>query len=142
MFKTILVPTDGSALSDKAIAAAVEFAKLSGAKVVGLSVAQPDLYGPLSESAVTAAYEQQALAVAQANVDKIAGAASSLGVPCQTAVTKSFSPAEEIINAVKTYGCDVIFMASHGRTGLSKLMIGSETQKVLAGSTLPVMVFR
>lgn len=142
MFRTILVPTDGSALSDKAIASAVDFAKISGAKVIGLSVAQPDLYGPLYESAVTVANEQRALTVAQSYVDKIASIALSLGVPCETLVTKSFSPAEEIINAAKKFHCDAIFMASHGRTGLSKLMIGSETQKVLAGSTLPVMVFR
>ncbi|OGB25298.1 MAG: universal stress protein [Burkholderiales bacterium RIFCSPLOWO2_02_FULL_57_36] len=142
MFRTILVPTDGSTLSDKAITAALEFAKFTGAKVVGLSVAQPDLYGPLSESAVATANEQKSYAMAQSNVDKIAGIASSLGVPCQTTVMKSFSPAEEIINTAKRFNCDVIFMASHGRTGLSKLMIGSETQKVLTGSTLPVMVFR
>ena len=142
MFRTILVPTDGSTLSDKAITAALEFAKFSGAKVIGLSVAQPDLYGPLSESAVATANEQRAYTTAQSYVDKIAGLASSLGVPCQTTVTKSFSPADEIINAAKKFNCDVIFMASHGRTGLSKLMIGSETQKVLTGSTLPVMVFR
>lgn len=142
MFKTILVPTDGSALSDKAVAAAVEFAKFSGAKVIGLSVAQPHLYGPMSESAVVVASEQNALVLAQSYVDKIADVASSFGVPCQTTVPKSFSPAEEIINAAEKFGCDVIFMASHGRTGLSKLMIGSEIQKVLAGSQLPVLVFR
>lgn len=142
MFRTILIPTDGSALSDKAINSALEFAKICGAKVIGLSVAQPDLYGPLSESAVATANEQKAYTTAQAHVDKIAGMASSLGVPCQAVVTKSFSPADEIINVAKQFNCDVIFMASHGRTGLSKLMIGSETQKVLTGSTLPVMVFR
>ncbi len=142
MFSRILVPTDGSALSDKAVAAAVDFAKFSGAKVIGLSVAQPHLYGPMSESAVTVASEQNALVLAQSYVDKIAGIATSLGVPCEITVSKSFSPAEEIINAAKKFNCDVIFMASHGRTGLSKLMIGSETQKVLAGSPLPVLVFR
>ena len=142
MFRTILVPTDGSTLSDKAIASAIEFAKLCSAKVIGLSVAQPDLYGPLSESAVTATNEENALSMARSNVEKIVGIAKSSGVPCQISVVKSFSPAEEIINAAKRFDCDVIFMASHGRTGLSKLMIGSETQKVLTGSTVPVMVFR
>lgn len=142
MFRTILVPTDGSTLSDKAINSALEFAKICGAKVIGLSVAQPDLYGPLSESAVATANEQKAYVTAKSHVDKIAGIASSLGVTCETLVTKSFSPADEIINAAKKFHCDVIFMASHGRTGLSKLMIGSETQKVLTGSTVPVMVFR
>jgi nucleotide-binding universal stress UspA family protein len=142
MFRTILVPTDGSALSDKAINAAVEFAKLSGANVVGVSVAQPDLYGPLSESAVIAAHEKKSMETAQSNVDKVAAVASSRGVPCQTLVTMSFSPAEEIINAAKKFNCDAIFMASHGQTGMSRLMIGSETQKVLAGTTMPVTVFR
>jgi nucleotide-binding universal stress UspA family protein len=153
-FTTVLVPTDGSALSDKAIDAAVEFARLVGGNIVGISVAQPDLYRPVQlyqpgrpyrpvpESAATTDYEESAAELAQTNVAKIASVASSAGVPYRTTIAKSFSPADEIIEAAKTFHCDVIFMASHGRTGLSKLMVGSETQKVLAGSSIPVMVFR
>lgn len=145
MFKTILVPTDGSALSDKAVSAAIEFAKSQGGKVVTLSVAEPYPFSPLSEVAFTderRQYEEKAREVAEQHVQKVQAAATAMDVPCETVVTQSFSPFEEIINTAGKYGCDAVFMASHGRKGLSKLFIGSETQKVLAHSTIPVMVFR
>ncbi|MFT5533333.1 MAG: nucleotide-binding universal stress UspA family protein [Burkholderiaceae bacterium] len=145
MFKTILVPTDGSALSDKAIHAAIEFAQLTGARLVGLSVAEPYPYSPLSEGAITidsSDYQEKMLEIARNNVKRIADAASAANVICETQVRESFSPYEEIISIADLHGCDVVFMASHGRKGLNKLFIGSETQKVLAHSTLPVLVFR
>lgn len=145
MFKTILVPTDGSPLSDKAVNAAIEFAKAHGGKIIGISVSEPYPFSPLSEAAFLderALYEEKAREIAQQHVAKIETAARALGVPCETVVTQSFSPYEEIINAANKWNCDVIFMASHGRKGLSRLFIGSETQKVLAHSTIPVMVFR
>lgn len=145
MFKTILVPTDGSPLSDKAVQAAVKFAKAHDGRIIGISVAEPYPFSPLSEAAFSderELYEQKAREIAQLHVEKIASAAHALGVPCETVVTQSFSPYEEIIDAAKKWNCDVIFMSSHGRKGLSRLFIGSETQKVLAHSTIPVMVFR
>lgn len=145
MFKTILVPTDGSPLSDKAVQAAVEFAKAHDGRIIGISVAEPYPFSPLSEAAFLDErdqYEVKAREIAQQHVEKIAAAARTLGVPCETMVSQSFSPHEEIVEAAKKWDCDVIFMASHGRKGLSRLFIGSETQKVLAHSTIPVMVFR
>ncbi|GAA4012349.1 universal stress protein [Actimicrobium antarcticum] len=145
MFKTILVPTDGSALSDKAITAAIEFARLTGGKIIGLSVAEPYPYSPLSEGAMTndsAEYEEKMRQMARAHVLKIADAASAAGLQYSTYVTESFSPYEEIIDVAAKQGCDVIFMASHGRKGLNKLFVGSETQKVLGHTTIPVLVFR
>jgi nucleotide-binding universal stress UspA family protein len=146
MFKTILVPTDGSLLSDKAIAAATEFAKFCGGKIVGLSVAEPYPFLPLAEMPVAVpeagVYEESMQTLAQRHVQKVADAAQIAGVPCEVLVSRSFSPYEEIIATAKKFGCDVIFMASHGRKGLSKLFVGSETQKVLAHSTIPVLVFR
>jgi len=145
MFKTILVPTDGSDLSIKAIDTAVEFAKFGGGKIVGLSVAEPYPFTPLAEGAMAAdpgIYEESMLAMAQQNVQKIADTATAAGVPCEVIATQSFSPSEEIINTAQKYGCDVIFMSSHGRKGLSKLFVASETQKVLAHSTIPVLVLR
>ncbi len=145
MFKTILVPTDGSPLSDKAINAALEFAQISGSKIIGLSVAEPYPFTPLYQDAGAAdgtIYEEKMREVAQLHVQKIVDAAKEAHVPCETIVTQSFSPYEEILTAAKKFGCDVIFMASHGRKGLNKLFVGSETQKVLAHTTLPVLVFR
>jgi nucleotide-binding universal stress UspA family protein len=145
MFKHLLVPTDGSPLSAKATQAAVSFAKEAGARITAVSVAEPFPYSALSESAFLpdqARYEKQMQDQARRHVDEVAEAARSAGVPCETRVALSFSPYEEIVRLADELGCDAIFMASHGRKGINKLFVGSETQKVLAHSTLPVMVFR
>jgi nucleotide-binding universal stress UspA family protein len=145
MFKTILVPTDGSELANKAITAAVEFAKLTRGKIIGLAVAEPYPFSPLGETAFmpdVAGYEKGANEAAQAHVNRISALASAADVSCQTMTALSFDPSDEIVKAAKQHGCDIIFMASHGRRGLDRLLLGSETQKVLAHSTIPVMVFR
>ena len=145
MFKTILVPTDGSPLSEKAIAAAIEFAKLSGSKIIGVSIAEPYPFSPLAESAMTSdpdVYEDHMRELAQSHVKKIEDAAAIANVRCDTSIALSYNPYEEIIRAAEKFSCDAIFMASHGRKGLSKLFLGSETQKVLAHTTLPVLVLR
>lgn len=145
MFKTILVPTDGSPLSTKAINAAIEFAQSNGGKIVGLSVAEPYPYTPLTDGSITVDahnYEAKMRELAQMHVQRIADAAQAANIPCETCVRQSFSPYEEIISVANKYDCEIIFMASHGRKGLSRLFVGSETQKVLAHSTIPVLVFR
>lgn len=145
MFRTILVPTDGSPLSDRAVNAAVEFAKEYGGTIIGLSVAEPYPFTPLSASTFSddrVAYESRARDIAQEHVRRIAAASHLLGVHCETVVTQSFSPADDIMLVARQHACDVIFMASHGRKGIKGMLIGSETQKVLAGSDIPVMVFR
>ncbi|EJM97032.1 universal stress protein [Herbaspirillum sp. YR522] len=145
MFKTILVPTDGSDRSDKAIATAVDYARNCGASIIGISVAEPYPFSPLAESSMAidpSLYEENVRTLAEQHVKKISDAAAAAGVPCQTATVLSFSPDEEIITAAKNYGCDVIFMASHGRSGISRMFLGSKTQKVLANSTIPVLVLR
>lgn len=145
MFKTILVPTDGSPLADKAINAAIEFAQTSGGKIIGLSVAEPYPYTPMTDGSVAVdanAYEDKMREMAHLHVQKIANAAQAANVPCEICVRQSFRPYEEIISVAISNKCDIIFMASHGRTGLSKLFVGSETQKVLAHTSIPVLVFR
>lgn len=145
MFKKILVPTDGSPLSDKAIAAAVEFARTVDGNIVGICVSEPYPLSPMSEMAFSnerEVYEERSRDVARQHVEKIAAAARAQDVPCETLVSESFAPYEEIIKAANKRNCDVIFMASHGRKGLSKLFLGSETHKVLVNSAIPVLVFR
>ena len=145
MFNKILVPTDGSELSEKAIRAAVDFAKSNGGTLVGISVTEPFPYSPLMEggAVVDARAQEEAMHThTEENVRKIAEEAAKKGVPCVTHVAESFNPYEEIIRAAQQFNCDIIFMASHGRKGLSRLFVGSETQKVLAHSTVPVLVFR
>lgn len=145
MFKHLLVPTDGSPLSAKAVQAAISFAKEAGARITTVSVAEPFPYSALSESAFLpdqTRYEKQMQDHARRHVDEVAKLARDAGVPCETRVALSFSPYEEIVRLADELGCDAIFMASHGRKGVNRLFVGSETQKVLAHSTLPVMVFR
>jgi nucleotide-binding universal stress UspA family protein len=145
MFKTILVPTDGSPLSDKAVEKAIEFARLNGSKVVGLSVSEPYPFTSLYEGAVIyepQQYEDKMRQLAEQHVQAVANAANKAGVACETVVAQSFNPHEEIIDIAKKYACDAIFMASHGRRGLNRLILGSETQKVLAHSDIPVLVLR
>lgn len=147
MFKKILVPTDGSPLSEKAINAAVEFARETGGELVALSVAEPYVYSGIGEGSGIVppnlkAYDEQAQELAQQHVKKVADVARAADIPCKTTIALSFRPYEEIIRVADECNCDVIFMASHGRKGLNKLFVGSETQKVLAHSALPVLVFR
>ncbi len=145
MFNTILFPTDGSPLSDKAAETALAFAQLNKAKLVALSVVQPFPFSPMADGGIVldaSLYEQQMQEASQRAVDKLGEAARAVGVPFEGVVVVSPSPHEEIVNAAQTYHCDIILMASHGRKGLNKLFVGSETQKVLAHTELPVMVLR
>lgn len=144
MFKKILLPTDGSDLSAKAIAGGLEFAKALNASVVGLTIVEPYSYSNLSEYRPETLddYEQRMMKVAAERLGRVADAAAKAGVPVETMTAQSFSPYEAIIDTAKAKGCDVIFMSSHGRKGLSAVLLGSETQKVLTHSTIPVMVYR
>ena len=145
MFKHLLVPTDGSPLSAKAARAAIEFAKAVGARITALSVAEPYPYSAMAESTYLpdqSRYEKEMQDHALRVVAEVAELASADGVPCDTLVGLSFSPYEEITTTARELGCDAIFMASHGRKGINRLFVGSETQKVLAHTMLPVMVFR
>jgi nucleotide-binding universal stress UspA family protein len=144
MFKKILLPTDGSDLSAKAIAGGLEFAKALKASVLGLTIVEPYSYSNLSEYRPETLddYEQRMMKVAAERLGKVADAAAKAGVPVETMTAQSFSPYEAIIDTAKAKGCDVIFMSSHGRKGLSAVLLGSETQKVLTHSTIPVMVYR
>lgn len=145
MFKTILVPTDGSELSEKAARGAIDLAKLTGGRVIAISVAEPYPFTPMMEGAYAVdltLYDQQTQKQAQMHAEKVAEIAAKAGVACEPHMARSFSPYEEIIKAAKDFHCDVIVMASHGRKGLNKLFLGSETQKVLADATVPVLVYR
>lgn len=147
MFKHILVPTDGSPLSGDAVAHAVAFAKDTGARIT-FFFAKPDypvsFYG---EGAIMDPASPEKFAeLAQKQADEILGAAAKLaqqaGVECDTASAVSEAPHEAIIAEANGRGCDLIFMASHGRRGISALLLGSETQKVLTHSKIPVLVYR
>jgi nucleotide-binding universal stress UspA family protein len=145
MFQKILVPTDGSQLSDKAVQLAVDTAAKMHGAIVGLCVTQPYPYSPLSESAFIGDlvdFENRSMEAATRHVEKIKEAAAKANIPCETVVTKSFDPYKDIIETAKSTNCDSIFMASHGRKGLNRLLLGSETQKVLSHADIPVVVCR
>lgn len=144
MFKSILVPTDGSELSSKAIAAAIDLAKTLGASLVGMTTLEPYSYSNLSEYRPETLddYEARMDQIGAERLAKVANAAAAAGVPVETVSVKSFSPYEGIIDTAKARNCDLIVMASHGRRGLNAVLLGSETQKVLTHSAIPVMVFR
>ena len=144
MFKRILVPTDGSELSNKAIAAAIDLAKSLGATVVGMTTLEPYSYSNLSEYRPETLddYESRMDQIGAERLGRIADAAARAGVPVETVAAKSFSPFEAIIDTAKGRSCDLIIMASHGRRGLNAVLLGSETQKVLTHTSVPVMVYR
>ena len=145
MFKKILLPTDGSALSDKATATAIQFAQLNGAQLVAISVIHPFPFSPMADGGAVLdakTFEREMENTARHHIDKAAAAAHAEAIPFEGVITMSPSPYEEIVEAAKKFECDIIMMASHGRRGLNRLFLGSETQKVLAHTTLPVMVLR
>lgn len=141
MFKNILVPTDGSELSDKAVEGALDLAVQAHGKIIVLSVAQPYPYSPLAEGTIVRhanEFEDKSLSLAQQHVARVKELAQQRHIACETIVVQSFTPASEIVKAAQQRSCDAILMAARGRRGL---LLGSETQKVLAQSTIPVMVF-
>lgn len=144
MFKKILLPTDGSELSARAIAGAIEMAQRLGASIVGMTVAEPYSYSSLSEYRPESFedYEARMTKVAQERLNAVETAAKAAGVAVETKIVRSFSPYEAIIETAMQNNCDAIFMASHGRRGLSAVLLGSETQKVLTHSKIPVLVYR
>lgn len=148
MYKHILVSTDGSSLSRKAIRAAVRLAKSEGARVTGVYVVAP--YVPMSYGegvfytppGSAAAYRKWREREGKKALAVLGVEAQLAGVPSdRTLVTKAM-PWEGILRAAKAKKCDLIVMASHGRGSLSGLILGSETSKVLAHSKIPVLVCR
>ena len=147
-FKHILVPTDGSTLSLKAAANAIALAQDTGAALTALFVIQPWL-PPVTEGALAynvnfdeKAYAEGTQAEADNALAKVAAAAAAVGIACAKRTIADTEPWDGIIKTAKSQQCDLIVMASHGRRGLMGLLLGSETQKVLTHSTIPVLVCR
>jgi nucleotide-binding universal stress UspA family protein len=145
MFKHILIPTDGSDLSRKAVLYGVRLAKESGAKVTGLTVAEPYRVATMDTILVSVDegdYEEQSRVLSEKAMEQVKMAAQAAGVPCETVREVNDQPYRAIIDAAQALQCDLIVMASHGRRGISALLLGSETAKVLTHSTIPVLVYR
>ncbi|MCB1960952.1 MAG: universal stress protein [Rhodocyclaceae bacterium] len=147
MFKHLLVPTDGSDLSEATVNRAISFAQEAGAQIT-FFYAQPDfpmpIYGEgaLIDPTTPEQFAASAMEEATRILEHARAKGEAVGVPCQTDTTVNEIPYEAIIEAAERGGCDLIFMASHGRSGLVSLLLGSETQKVLTHTKIPVLVFR
>ena len=146
MFKHVLIPTDGSAVARKAIKAGIKLARELGANVTAyhaLETFQPYIYdGFVADRAGLKSYTEHARKIGQEYLAEVEAAAQAAGVRCETVMTKPEAPYLGIIAVAKRKGCDVIFIASHGRGGFAALLLGSITQKVLAHSKIPVLVYR
>lgn len=145
MFKHILIPTDGSSLSAIAIKNGVKFAKEIDARITGLTVTMPFHYYATDAMQINSTldqYDTDAQKVATRNLSVLQKAALEAGVQCELLHRVNEYPYEEIVKVAKEKDCDVIFQASHGRSGAKAFLLGSETNKVLAHCKIPVLVFR
>jgi nucleotide-binding universal stress UspA family protein len=147
MFKNILVPTDGSELSRRAIKQAVQFAKEQKARVTGLHIVPPYAPDVREEFSVRnfvspQDYAKSSSVLARKHLKVIESAAAAAGVRCDTFHAASSFPYDEIVRTAQQKKCDLIYMASHGRRGISRLLLGSEASKVLAHTKITVVVCR
>jgi nucleotide-binding universal stress UspA family protein len=145
MFQRILLPTDGSEASARAIAAGVAFARDLGASVVGMTVT-PAFHVVTADASMLNDTPEQFAAEgrrqAGMRLDAVAQAAREAGVPCRLEHAVADHPGDAIIAGLQTLGCDLIAMASHGRGALQAVLLGSTTQRVLAGCDVPVLIYR
>ena len=147
MYQRILVATDGSALSKKAVTSAIELAALANAELVALKVIPryPQSYfegGLALQAAEVSRVEKQWADEGQAVVDAVEQEAVAKGVKTVAITVQSDFVSDAVIAAAKKHKCDLIVMASHGRRGIKRLLLGSETQQVLTHSHIPVLVLR
>ncbi len=146
MYHHILIPTDGSELSEKAIAHGVALAKAHNAKITTVHVTAPFHVSALDPIAVAPNAQEQHLqqirGLASRHLEVVAEAAKAAGVACETVHVIDDHPFQAIIDTAKSKGCDLIAMASHGRRGIAAIVLGSETLKVLTHTDVPVLVLR
>jgi nucleotide-binding universal stress UspA family protein len=144
MYKHILIATDGSDLAGKAVTSGLELARHLKAKVTAVTASEPWSAMVTGEAAFAfpiEEYEKSAAENAARILSAVSEAAKKRDVPCETVHVNDF-PAEAIIDTAKTKGCDLIVMSSHGRRGIARVLLGSQANRVLTLSTIPVLVCR
>jgi len=145
MYKHILIPTDGSEMSKKAVDHGIGLAKALNAKVTAVTVSEPFHIFAVEPGMVTDTpdeYKKRTAALTAKYLKAVKDVATAAGVPCDVVQVEQEHPYETIIDTARKRGCDAIVMASHGRRGVSAVVLGSETVKVLTHSTIPVVVVR
>ena len=146
MFKSILIPTDGSELSQRAVRSAVELARVHQSRLTGIHVipdyhlliAYEGAFDPVTEERI----EEEAKSRAETYLEFIRKVAHDAGISCDTVCETSDHPYDAILKTADTKHCDLILMTSHGRKGLAAVLLGSETRKVLTHTKVPVLVVR
>lgn len=146
MFRNILIPTDGSEQSQRAVKFGIELAKLHGSRVTGIHVipdyhlliAYEGAFDPVTEERI----EEEAKARADTYLGFVRKECGEAGVQCATVCETSDHPYDAILRAAESHVCDLIVMTSHGRKGLAAVLLGSETRKVLTHTKVPVLVVR
>jgi len=146
MFKSILIPTDGSELSQRAVTIAMELAKVHQARVTAIHVipdyhlliAYEGAFDPVTEERI----EEEAKTRAESYLAYVRKCAQDAGVQCDTVCETSDHPYDAILKVADARRCDLIVMTSHGRKGLVAVLLGSETRKVLTHARIPVLVVR
>jgi nucleotide-binding universal stress UspA family protein len=145
MYKHILIPTDGSDLSKLAIQHGISLAKATKARVTSITVITPSQLFTLEPDIITETvedYKKHMVTFATKCLDQVKTAALAEDVSCDVMYVEHDHPYQAIIDAATNQHCDLIVMASHGRRGISAVVLGSETVKVLTHSTIPVLVYR
>ncbi len=145
MYKHILIATDGSELAQKAVEQGLTMAKLMSAKATVVTVTEPwsaTVSGDMVIAFPIDDYEKTTAAEAEKILAGVQATAGKIGIACTTQHVKDRYPAEGIIETAASLGCDLIVMASHGRRGISRLLLGSQTNRVVTLSTVPVLVCR
>ncbi|MFL6700250.1 MAG: universal stress protein [Vitreoscilla sp.] len=144
MFRSILIPTDGTEITAKAVASAIALAKALGARLSTITVKEPFPYSAISEMQPIPPQEfydaQERIALNR--VKEVVTAADAAGLDCQAFTVEATHPWEAIVDHAKSQSCDLIVMASHGRRGVSALLLGSETTRVLVHCEVPVLVVK
>jgi nucleotide-binding universal stress UspA family protein len=144
MYRSILIPTDGTEITAKAVASGIALAKALGAQLSTITVKEPFPYSAISEMQPIPPQEfydaQERIALAR--VKEVVAAADKAGLDCQAFTVEASHPWEAIVDHAKAQGCDLIVMASHGRRGVSALLLGSETTRVLVHCDVPVLVVK
>jgi nucleotide-binding universal stress UspA family protein len=147
MFKHILLPTDGSPVANKAVKAGIALARQLGARVTGyyaVEPAMPPIYaeGYIPDPKTLALMDRRAMEFGEKQIEAMAKLAKTARLRFQGVCAKAETPAQGIVRTARRRGCDSIFIASHGRRGIAKLVMGSVTEKVLRTSSVPVIVYR
>jgi len=145
MYKHILLPTDGSSFSQSAVLYGIALAKSVGAKVTGITVTAPFYVLAIDPEVLTDtpdSYKHRMKKLATKYLAQVKDAAARSGVECDGIDLEHEHPYQAIIDTAKARGCDLIVMASHGRRGISAIVLGSETAKVLTHGSVPVLVYR